>query len=63
MPKIQTHSNGDKYFEQLIPDPIVVILFKDKVTIVRADGHVVERELAPDTDDDYDDHPIGAELW
>jgi hypothetical protein len=47
-----------KYFEQLIPDPVAVIIFTDKIIIARKDGSIVEREL-PSSVEDYDDMPEG----
>ena len=42
----KSHSNGQQYFVEMIPDPVAVVLFTDKVVIIRADGAVIERELA-----------------
>lgn len=42
----KSHANGERYFVESVPDPVAVVLFKDKVVIVRASGHIIERELA-----------------
>lgn len=47
-----------KYFEQLIADPVAVVIFRDKILIVRENGSAIEREIA-DGDEDYDDMPEG----
>ncbi|HWI70060.1 MAG TPA: hypothetical protein VNS88_17090 [Nitrospiraceae bacterium] len=54
MPRI----SGPKYFDQLISDPVAIILFSDKILIVRRDGTSLERELV-NGDEDYDDMPEG----
>jgi hypothetical protein len=54
MPKL----GKPEYFEQLIHDPVAVVIFNDKVLVVRADGSSIERELA-NGDEDYDDMPEG----
>lgn len=47
-----------KYFELLISDPVAVVLFNDKILVVRKDGTSLERELVYDAED-YDDMPEG----
>jgi hypothetical protein len=50
---------GDpKYFEQLIHDPVAVVIYKDKIVIIRIEGSVVERELFS-TAEECDDMPEG----
>lgn len=55
MPKISTTND---YFNAVIDDPVVAVLFKDKIVIVRQNGALVERELACG-DEDFDDMPEG----
>jgi hypothetical protein len=42
------HGDNPPYFIEVIPDPVTAVIFRDKVVIVRANGEVIERELADD---------------
>jgi len=47
---MSSHSNGNGEY-RVIPDPVCVVFFTDKVIIIRADGEVIERELYQDVSD------------
>jgi hypothetical protein len=41
--------------DAVINEPVVVVIFADKVIIVNSAGQVIEREIANHSKDDYED--------
>lgn len=49
---------GDpKYFQQLVADPVAVVVFLDKIIIVREGGTILSFDRA--REDEFDDMPEG----
>ena len=55
------HLNHDVKFQELIPDPVAVAFYRDKVIVLTASGAIIGRGLAPleEQEPEYDDMPPG----
>ena len=54
------HLNHDVKFQELIPDPVAVAFYRDKVIVLTASGDIIECGLKqPVEEPEYDDMPPG----